>query len=47
MGDIRPLKGRKGQFRLRIGTYRVIFEINHNQIVIYILSIDNRGDVYK
>jgi mRNA interferase RelE/StbE len=47
LGDIRPLKGRKGQLRLRVGTYRVIFEINHTEKMIYILTIDNRGDVYK
>lgn len=47
LGDIRPLKGRKGQLRLRVGAYRVIFEIDHNEKMIYILTIDNRGDVYK
>lgn len=47
IGDIRPLKGRKGQLRLRVGTYRVIFEANHNERVIYILTIDNRGGIYK
>ncbi|WP_085994187.1 type II toxin-antitoxin system RelE family toxin [Oceanobacillus senegalensis] len=47
LGDIRPLTGRKGQLRLRVGTYRVIFEIDRNEKMIYILTIDNRGDVYK
>lgn len=47
VGDIKPLKGRKKQLRLRIGSYRVIFEIDHNEKIIYILTIDNRGDVYK
>lgn len=47
IGDIKPLRGNKGQLRLRIGPYRTIFEINHNEQIIYILTIDNRGDVYK
>lgn len=47
IGDIKPLKGKKGQLRLRTGPYRTIFEIDHNEKIIYILTIDNRGDVYK
>ena len=46
IGDIKPLKGRNKQLRLRVGSYRIIFEINHNEEMIYILTIDNRGDVY-
>ncbi|MDQ6595044.1 type II toxin-antitoxin system RelE family toxin [Bacillus salipaludis] len=47
IGDIKPLKGRENKLRLRVGTYRVIFEIDHHEKIIYILTIDNRGDVYK
>ncbi|HLR51634.1 MAG TPA: type II toxin-antitoxin system RelE/ParE family toxin [Candidatus Avamphibacillus sp.] len=47
IGDIKPLRGRNKQMRLRIGTYRVIFEVEHSEQVVYILTIDNRGDVYK
>lgn len=46
VGDIKPLKGRGKLMRLRVGTYRVIFEVNHTEQMIYILTIDNRGDVY-
>lgn len=46
IGDIKPLKGRGKQLRLRVGTYRVIFEVDHEEKVVYILTIDNRGDVY-
>ncbi|WP_044477228.1 type II toxin-antitoxin system RelE family toxin [Paenibacillus antibioticophila] len=45
-GDIRPLKGYDKRFRLRVGNFRILFEINHKEQVIYILAIDNRGDVY-
>ena len=44
--DIKPLKGRKGKLKLRVGTYRTIFEVDHDEKIIYILTIDNRGDVY-
>lgn len=29
IGDIKPVKGRGKLMRLRVGTYRVIFEVNH------------------
>lgn len=46
IGDIKPMKGRGKLMRLRVGTYRVIFEVNHTEQIVYILTIDNRGDVY-
>lgn len=46
IGDIRPLKGNKDLMRLRVGTYRIIFEVNIDEKTVYILTIDNRGDVY-
>ena len=46
IGDIKPLKGQVKLMRLRVGAYRVIFEVNHTEQFVYILTIDNRGDVY-
>ncbi|MDP8162199.1 type II toxin-antitoxin system RelE/ParE family toxin [Pasteurella skyensis] len=34
-------------FRLRIGKNRAIFRIINDQIVIYVLDIGSRGDIYK
>ncbi|MGL4902800.1 MAG: type II toxin-antitoxin system RelE family toxin [Cetobacterium sp.] len=45
--DIKNLKGYDSLKRLRIGKYRAIFEIIENQIVIFVLDIDSRGDIYK
>ena len=47
IGDIKPLQGRNKQLRLRVGSFRLIFEVNHDEKMIYILTIDNRGDIYK
>lgn len=44
VGDIRPLKGFDNRYRLRVGTYRIIFTLGENEI--YILLADNRGDIY-
>lgn len=44
-GDIKPLSGRKGEYRLRAGKYRIIFFIESEDI--YIVKLDTRGDIYK
>lgn len=37
---------RSGQWRYRIGDYRLICEINDNKLIILALSIGHRRDVY-
>ena len=46
IGDIKPMKGQGKLMRLRVGTYRVLFEVDHTEQIVFILTIDNRGDVY-
>ena len=46
-GDIKSLKGQTDLYRLRIGDFRIIFNINHQEKVVYIEAIGNRGDIYK
>lgn len=47
-GDILPLRGNyKNFYRLRVGTYRVIFEWIEDRIIIDVTDADNRGDIYK
>lgn len=43
-GDIKKLQGTYG-YRLRVGDYRVIFDVNG--IIIDIVEIGNRGQIYK
>ena len=40
------LQGREG-YRLRVGDWRVIYEINKEEIVILVMKIAPRGEVYK
>jgi mRNA interferase RelE/StbE len=44
--NAKKLQGRPG-YRLRIGDWRVIYEINKDEIVIIVLKIAPRGEVYK
>jgi len=34
-------------FRVRIGDYRVIYEINDDELVLIVIKIGARGDIYK
>lgn len=38
---------RSGQWRYRIGDYRVIANIEDNKVVIVVVSVGHRSDVYK
>ena len=38
---------RNGQWRYRIGNYRAICEINDNEVIILVLEIGHRRNVYK
>ncbi|MBI5400444.1 type II toxin-antitoxin system RelE/ParE family toxin [Candidatus Saganbacteria bacterium] len=37
----------KGSFRLRIGDFRVIYDIYQNEKKIVVHAIGSRGDIYK
>jgi mRNA interferase RelE/StbE len=43
--DIKKLHGRSG-FRIRIGDFRFLYDIENNKLIIYMENADNRGDVY-
>ncbi len=45
-GDWKPLLG-SPFWRLRVGSWRAICEIINNELIIYVLKIGSRGDVYK
>ena len=45
--NIKALKGDyNGKFRLRIGSYRVVFQIVEEQVVIIVIRIGHRKEVY-
>ena len=42
------LKGEwKGYRKYRAGNYRIIYRIEHAKLIIYIITIDDRKDVYR
>jgi mRNA interferase RelE/StbE len=44
--NAKKLQGRDG-YRLRVGDWRVIYEIQNEQLVILVLRVAPRGEVYR
>lgn len=44
-GDIKPLQGKTGSYRLRIGKYRILYHYEANTCKID--EVGSRGDIYK
>jgi mRNA interferase RelE/StbE len=41
------LTGFDNTFRIRVGKYRIIYQIFDEKLLIFIQDIDSRGDIYK
>lgn len=44
--DIKKCKGHQTRFRVRLGEYRLVYEIDEESQLILVLKIDTRGDIY-
>ncbi len=44
-GDVKKLKGSRNEYRLRVGNYRVIFELESRTVMVY--AIGDRKDIYR
>jgi mRNA interferase RelE/StbE len=42
----KKLTGRNG-FRIRVGTYRIIYDIFDTNLIIEIVNLGSRGDIYQ
>jgi len=40
------LKGRKGAYRIRIDDYRLLYEVHATEIVVYVIGVAHRREVY-
>ena len=46
-GDIFPMRGKSNQYRVRIGTYRAVYNLEKDVLTDNVIKVDNRGDAYK
>lgn len=46
--DIKQMQGVSAEtYRLRLGKYRAIYRLYNDVLVIFVLDIGSRGDIYK
>lgn len=45
--DIKKLSGQIDFYRLRLGKYRAIYTIVNDELIILVVDIGSRGDIYK
>ncbi|MEZ7004962.1 type II toxin-antitoxin system RelE/ParE family toxin [Streptomyces sp. AD55] len=45
--DVKKLTGPSGLYRLRVGSYRVAYQINDGELVILAVKVGDRRDVYR
>lgn len=45
--NIKPLKGHSNILRLRVGSYRILYTVNNQELIIIIIDIGNRGQIYN
>lgn len=46
-GNIKKLKGHADLLRLRVGDYRIIYTVDHGELIVMVIDADNRGQIYN
>ena len=46
-GDVRPLQGASGLWRLRVGDWRIRYRRDDTERIVDVTAVDPRGDAYK
>ena len=45
--DCIKIHAKEGLYRLRVGDYRILYEINHQKQMILVIKIDHRRRIYR
>lgn len=46
-GNIKKIQGYDNLLRLRVGDYRIIYTVDNGELVIIVVDVGNRGEIYK
>lgn len=47
ISNVKSLNGEyKGKVRKKVGSFRIIYELKHDKLIVYIFTVGNRGDIY-
>ncbi len=47
MTNVKKLKGVEDTYRLRVADYRIVYRIKDNELIILIVDINHRKDIYR
>ncbi|MNW49099.1 Plasmid stabilization system protein [compost metagenome] len=45
--DIKKIQGESSMYRLRVGSFRILYMIEDNILIITVIKIGPRGDIYN
>jgi len=41
------LRGRTNAYRIRVGDYRIVYEVHATEIVVYVVGVSHRREIYR
>jgi len=41
------LAGGEGEYRIRVGDYRIVYDVNDVEVVVLVLRVGHRRDIYR
>jgi len=45
--DTKKLVGEENAYRTRVGSYRIVYEIEDNELLVWILDVGHRSSIYS
>ncbi|MFS1522748.1 type II toxin-antitoxin system RelE family toxin [Microbulbifer sp. 2304DJ12-6] len=45
--DTKKLKGYENAYRTRVGTYRLVYEIDDGELIVWIVDVGHRSSIYS
>ncbi len=44
---VKKLAGADSEYRIRVGSFRVVYEIHDQVLIVYLIAVGDRRDVYR